>query len=198
MFSPAFVSVSRPALRPLRRLYYFDNHSSSSRDESFIDAYILQEQAAGRYSEGYPASALEALIGPFRTSPLGLVPKPHSDKLRLVQDLSFPRNSSTPSVNSHIDSDNFPTAWGTFSDACALVRAVPDGSMAATFDVSAAYRVTPVRPSYQNATCIYWKGLVILDRAACFGLSSSAGIFGSIADMLVGTRLLSYCFHLFP
>ncbi|KAI0073628.1 hypothetical protein K474DRAFT_1582326, partial [Panus rudis PR-1116 ss-1] len=55
---------------------------------SFIDSYIASEQAAGRYSEGFDPSALEAIIGPFRTSPLGLVPKPHSDKFRLIQDMS--------------------------------------------------------------------------------------------------------------
>ena len=42
-----------------------------------------------------------------------------------------------------------------------------------------------MRPDQQNALCIYWRGKVIVDLALCFGLSSSAGIFGSIADMLV-------------
>jgi hypothetical protein len=30
-----------------------------------------------------------------------------------------------------------------------------------------------------------WKGLVYVDRAVMFGLASSAGVFGAIADMLV-------------
>ena len=68
------------------------NHASSTMDPSFIDSYITEEQSAGRYSRSYEPAELEAAIGPFRTSPLGLVPKPHSDKLRLIQDLSFPRN----------------------------------------------------------------------------------------------------------
>ncbi|KAJ3737876.1 hypothetical protein EV360DRAFT_12331, partial [Lentinula raphanica] len=62
------------------------NHSSSSLDTSFISEYIAGEQAAGRYSRGYKPEELESLIGPFRTSPLGLVPKPNSSKLRMVQD----------------------------------------------------------------------------------------------------------------
>ncbi|KAG2340315.1 hypothetical protein BDR05DRAFT_890214, partial [Suillus weaverae] len=67
-------------------LSYFENHSSSLYNPSVIDAYILSEQAAGRYSTGFSPADLEHLIGPFRTSPLGLVPKPHSSKFCIVQD----------------------------------------------------------------------------------------------------------------
>ncbi|KIP03136.1 hypothetical protein PHLGIDRAFT_78047, partial [Phlebiopsis gigantea 11061_1 CR5-6] len=125
-------------------------------------------------------------IGPFRTSPLGLVPKPHSTKLRLVQDMSFPRRRpGVLSVNATIDSDDFPTAWGTFADTSALLLTLPPGCMAATFDIRAAYRVTPIRPAQQNALCLCWNGKIYVDRAVMFGLSSSAGVFGSVADMLV-------------
>ena len=91
---------------------------------------------------------LEGLIGPFRTSPLGLVPKPHSSTFRLVQDWSFPRNDpDTQSVNSFINSDDFPTEWGTFSAASELILSLPPGCSSATFDISSAYRLVPVRPS---------------------------------------------------
>ncbi len=66
-----------------------------------------------------------------------------------------------------------------------LLLSLPPGCTAATFDVSAAYRITPVHPSQQNALCVFWKGKVYVDRALCFGLASSAGVFGAIADMLV-------------
>lgn len=152
---------------------------------SVIDDYIVSEQAAGRYSVGFLPADLEDLIGPFRTSPLGLVPKPHSTKLRIVQDMSFPRNDpSLASVNAGIDSDEFPCEWGTFDETAALILSLPAGCVAATFDISAAYRITPVRPDQQNALCIFWRGLVYVDRAVMFGLSSSAGVFGSVADML--------------
>ncbi|KAI0798484.1 hypothetical protein BC629DRAFT_1260911, partial [Irpex lacteus] len=52
----------------------------------FISDYVASERAAGRYSEPFEPSELEQLIGPFRTSPLGLVPKPHTSSFRLVQD----------------------------------------------------------------------------------------------------------------
>ncbi|KAG1751559.1 uncharacterized protein EDB91DRAFT_1003006, partial [Suillus paluster] len=46
-----------------------------------------------------------------------------------------------------------------------LILTLPPGCIAATFDVSSAYRIIPVKPSQQNALCIYWKGIVYVDRA---------------------------------
>jgi hypothetical protein len=168
-------------------LIHFENHSSSRLNPSVIDAYILSEQTAGRYSTGFSPADLEQLIGPFRTSPLGLVPKPHSNKFRIVQDLSFPRDpsSDTHSVNSTISADDFPMVWGTFDDMAALILTLPPGCVAATFDISAAYRTVPVKPAQQNALCIFWNGIFYVDRALMFGLTSSTGVFGSVADMLV-------------
>lgn len=104
----------------------------------------------------------------------------------MIQDLSYPRGDpSVPSVNSFINADDFPTSWGTFVSTAELILSLPPGCRAATFDISAAYRITPIHPIQQNYICVYWKGLVRVDRAACFGLASSAGVFGSIADMLV-------------
>ena len=73
--------------------YIFENHRSASLDEAFIDNYIISEQAAGRYSQAFDPDDLEGIIGYFRTSPLGLVPKPNSESFRLVQDLSYPRDN---------------------------------------------------------------------------------------------------------
>ena len=58
---------------------FFDNHSSSKLDPDFITKYIASEQIVGCYLDTFLPEDLEKLIGPFRTSPLGLVPKPHSD-----------------------------------------------------------------------------------------------------------------------
>lgn len=144
------------------------------------------KQAAGCYSIGYSPTDLECIIGPFRTSPLGLVPKPHSNKFHIVQDLSYPCNDpSIHAVNADISADNFPTVWGTFNNTAAPIPPPPHGCVAATFDISSAYCIIPVLPWQQNSLCIFWKGIVYVDRALMFGLTSSAGIFGSVANMLV-------------
>lgn len=63
--------------------------------------------------------------------------------------------------------------------------ALPPGCKAAAFDISAAYRITPVRPDQQHALCVFWKGKVYINCAVAFGMSSSAGVFGAVADLLV-------------
>ncbi|KAI6140125.1 hypothetical protein BKA82DRAFT_57487, partial [Pisolithus tinctorius] len=62
------------------------NHSSALSHPTIIKAYITSEQRAGHYSRGFLPLELEALIGPFHTSPLGIVPKPNSDKFHIIQD----------------------------------------------------------------------------------------------------------------
>ena len=104
----------------------------------------------------------------------------------MIQDMSYPRNHpSITSINHSINSDDFPTAWGIFDNTAALILSLPAGCLAATFDISAAYRLTPIRPNQQHHLCVFWKDMVYVDRAVMFGLSSSAGIFGSIGDMLI-------------
>jgi hypothetical protein len=76
-----------------KRSVIHPNHSSVEAAPSFIDEYIAGECAGQRYLGPFSPTELEALVGPFIVSPLGLVPKQgSSSKWRLIQDLSFPRS----------------------------------------------------------------------------------------------------------
>lgn len=88
-------------------------------------------------------------------------------------------------MNSGIDSDRFPTEWVTFSATSEMILDLPTGCQAAAFDISAAYWITPVLLSQQHALCVFWKGKVYINRAVAFGMSSSAGVFGAVADLLM-------------
>lgn len=57
--------------------------------------------------------------------------------------------------------------------------------MAAAFDIAAAYRITPTKPTQQHVLCLSWRNKVFVDRAVSFGMASSAGVFGKVADLLV-------------
>ena len=165
---------------------FFDNHSSSQLDPDFITKYIASEQIVGRYSDAFLPEDLEELIGLFHTSPLGLVPKPHSDTFRMIQDMSYPHHAHTASsVNAGVNSDKFPTAWGSFNQTASLILSLPPGCLATTFNISAAYRITPIHPNQQQHLCVFWRDHVYIDRAVMFKLTSSAGVFGAIGDMLI-------------
>ena len=88
-------------------------------------------------------------------------------------------------MNNGINSNDFPTEWGTFDATSLMILSLPPGCIAATFNISAAYYLTPIHPDQQQHLCVMWEGLIYIDQAVMFGLASSAGIFGCVADMLV-------------
>jgi hypothetical protein len=90
------------------RTYNPPNHSSALTHPQAILSYIHTELSLGRYTGPFSWSKLEQSIGPFRTSPLGVIPKPGTNNFRLVQDFSYPRNDPLlPSLNLEINPDDF-------------------------------------------------------------------------------------------
>ena len=167
------------------------NHKSALSFPGHVLSHITTELSRRRYSGPFSRSRLESLIGPFRTSPLGTVPKSElSDERRIVQDLSFPRNDPLHrSVNDHINVDDFRCDWGTFNDVTKIVLDAPLGTEAATLDVDSAFRCCPISPSQQPNFVIHWNNLFYIDHNAPFGASSSGGVFGRVADAM--TAILS-------
>jgi hypothetical protein len=131
-------------------------------------------------------SGLESLIGPFQSSPFSIIPKPAKpDKFHILQNYSFPHLPSlafpNPSVNSFINSNDFPTTWGTFSVISLLLHRLPPGSQIATRDVSEAYRTIPLHPSqWPAAVACLGEDSFAIDTSICFGVSPSAGTYGEV------------------
>ena len=132
-----------------------NNPSTESLSDIFYDI-IQSEFNKGRYLGPFSKEELENEIGPFQSSPLSLVPKPGKPgKYRLIQNLSYPHNNQpTPSINSSLNSDDFPCTWGTFRTVATLIRNLPQGSQAATRDIAEAYRIIPL---HENQ----WPGVVV-------------------------------------
>ena len=91
------------------------------------------------------------------------------------------------SVNSHINCDDFPSTWGTFTTVTLLIAHLPPGSQASVQDVAEAYRTIPAHPDQ-------WPGLVIclqeedsfaINMCNNFGLTSAGGVYGLVADARV-------------
>ena len=148
---------------------------------------VTNEFTAGRYIGPFTHAQLEADLGPFQTSPLSLVPKTlKPGKFHTVHNFSHPHNPlpTVTSINSQINSDEFPCTWGTFSTVFLLVARLPPGSQALVRDVAEAYRMIPADP-------FQWPGLIIHlqedDQFAVnicnnFGLASAGGIYGMVAN----------------
>jgi hypothetical protein len=163
------------------------NHSSIINLPDVYNTIVHNEFASGRYIGPFTRTQIEAELGPFQTSPLSLIPKTSKPrKFRAVHNFSFPHTPSpkTTSINSCIDSEDFPCTWGTFGIVALLIARLPPGSQASVRDVAEAYRTIPANPSQ-------WPGLVIRLREedqyainVCnnFGLTSAGGVYGMVAD----------------
>ena len=169
---------------PPQFTYTPPNHNSALSHPDHVMLHIQKELSLGRYSGPFSRSRLEYLIGPFRSSPLGTVPKSHnSSERRIVQDLSFPRNDpNQSSVNDQINIEDFRCDWGTFNDVRSIVIDAPPGTEAATLDVDSAFRCCPITPSQQSSFIVHWNGLYYIDHNAPFGATSAGGVFGRVAD----------------
>jgi hypothetical protein len=149
-----------------------------------LDRELLKERYIGPFS----LPNLESAIGPFQSSPLSIIPKPgRPGKFRVVQNFSYPRSPSVqfpnPSINSFIQSEDFPTTWGKFSIVFLLISRLPPGSEAATRDVAEAYRTVPLHPSQWPAAVVRaLEGDFYIDTCTAFGATPSAGIYGRVAD----------------
>lgn len=171
---------------PITATYTPPNHKSSLDNPEALQLHIHTELSARRYSGPFHPSRLESLIGPFCTSPMGIIPKTTPGTFRIIQDFSFPRdNPSIFSVNDDINPDEFQCEWGTFVACVLLIADAPEGTQASVNDVQNAYRNIPIHPDDQPYLVIFFLGLVILDHCAAFGSCSAPGIFGRVADAIV-------------
>jgi hypothetical protein len=98
---------------PLTYSFIPDNLASANLNPKYITNDLASEVASGRMGGPFTVEEAHRLFeGHFRTSPLGLVPKPGkcSDDLRLIRHLSK-KDHLGFSTNDWLNSDDFPTKW---------------------------------------------------------------------------------------
>jgi hypothetical protein len=168
------------------------NYGSATEHPEIINNMITKELAAGRLRGPFSQLELEALIGPFITHPLGVVPKPNG-KWRLVEDMSYPHDDSFPSLNSTIDISDVPVDWGGFKEMAELVVGASPGTQAATVDWGNAFRLCPVASSDLHFGVYSWPSLehgvevvkFYADLCWKFGNTRSTGVFERINKAFV-------------
>jgi len=114
--------------------YVLPNNPSILKHPEVYSEIVENEFQKKRYIGPFSQAKLEALIGPFQSSPLFLVPKPGKPgKYHGVHDFSHPHSlgqSLISSINLAINSHKFPCTWGTFSTVCLIIYRLPPGSQA--------------------------------------------------------------------
>lgn len=179
---PSYISYGFPlGLDSLpHRTYSPPNHNSTTLHSSFVSAQIAAEVEIGRYAGPYSQQQIESVLGSFRSTPLGVV---EGKKLRLIHDFSYGGNESY-SLNELIDMDEFRCEFHGASVVERIVAELDSNAEAATLDGKSAYRMIPNRPTERANQVILWDGVYYVDMAAAFGIASSGGAFGMVADAL--------------
>lgn len=153
------------------------NHPSSRENPSVITDHLRTELQLGRLIGPLPPLLASAV----HISPMGLVPKHHSDKWRLVVDLSSPRNQS---VNDGISPALCSLHYASIDNAVDIISHLGRATELVKLDLSNAYRIIPVHTDDQPLLAVSWQGNTYLDRSLPFGLRSAPKIFNAVADLL--------------
>lgn len=80
----------------MTRSWIIPNHTVCDDHPALLEATLAEELAAGRYSP-----KIYTFLPGMKVSPLLVVSKPGSTKMRLCTDMSF----GVPALNDHIDKD---------------------------------------------------------------------------------------------
>lgn len=159
------------------------NHNSALEARKKIEDKISKEVSKGRMCGPFSHEEVHQHLGFFRTSPLGAVIN-GDGSFRPINDLSFPKfDSSTPSVNSFVDKEDFTTTWDDFKVVALFFRKLDSSVMLGIFDWEGAYRQIPTHPSQWRFLAIRdFIDNVYIDLRIAFGGVAGCGSFGGPAD----------------
>jgi hypothetical protein len=142
-----------------------------------------EEIKLGRWSPSFGSELLPAMY----SSPIGVVPKPHSNKFRLINDHS--QGSDSP--NSMITNTNPSFPLDTIDDLVGvLLTARRDHGKNRQLvlwksDVKSAYRLMPMHPLWQIRQIVTVDGERFVDRCNTFGSRAGGWVWASFISLVL-------------
>lgn len=131
------------------------------------------------------------IVGPFRQppledlmiSPVCIIPKPNSEKVRMIFNLSQPKDMS---VNDNIDATRIPVKYCSVTDVVQWIKnnQCGDGWFMSKIDLADAYRMVPIKKSDWKFLGMRVGDDIFIDRCLPMGASSSCQTFQKISDAL--------------
>ena len=165
------------------------NNTSTNVHCSAFDDILHKEFKKQQYIGPFTWDALEAVLRPFQSSPLSIIPKPGKPgKFHLIQNLSYPYSPQPGkllSINAQVDPSLFPCKWESFYIACTLIYTLLQGCEGATRNIAKAHHTIPLHPSQWPALVVHVADkptLFAVDTSLCFSYGPSARIYGAVQD----------------
>lgn len=153
------------------------NLKSAAGNETAVSNCILKELKQKRVAGPFQKPPLQ----PFRTSPIGIVPKKNGD-FRMITDLSQPFGHS---VNDFISAEDAAVQFTKFDKATEIVAKLGVGCLMAKMDIRSAFRLCPVRKEDWNLLGFTHLNLFFVDLCLPFGCRSSVNRFTRLSNTLL-------------
>ncbi|SPO24216.1 uncharacterized protein UTRI_03484 [Ustilago trichophora] len=187
----AFAAQLRGALQHSVKLGYNGPLCSSARlDAANLpmdpdDIHHLRREIEARLAEGRLRRVDDPAAIQLVCSPVGVVPKPHSDKKRTIYHLSHPRRpgSRLPSINDGINTSFVAIHYESLDAIMEFVRDHPSASLWKA-DLEDAFRHVIVAESDARLMGIHFDGQYFQECALAFGGRSSPFLFNLFAEFL--------------
>lgn len=154
----------------------------SDEAAEFVSSYAVEEEQAGRYSPPFGSSLLPGMV----CMPLYAVPKPRSDKLRLVNDHSagaHALNCGISKCDVGMRQDNMQDFGRNLLHVRQEVGDIPLWLFKS--DVSNAYRILPMHPLWQIKQVVKINGVYRIDRCCCFGCRGSPDLWCTFMSLVL-------------
>jgi hypothetical protein len=164
---------------------YDNSHRPINQTErmNFVREQRDEEIKLRRWSQSFGSQLLPGMY----SSPIGVVPKPHSDKLRLVND-----HSQEPySPNSMITNTNPSFPLDTIDDLVGVLLAARRDHgknrqlVLWKSDVKSAYRLMPMHPLWQIRQIVTVDGEHYVDRCNTFGSRAGGWVWASFISLVL-------------
>ena len=123
-----------------RKFKFSKNVKSAIDNPTIVSNNLAKEVALGHTAGPFTNPPFANL----QVSPIGIVPKKHSDNFRTIFHLSFPKTGE--SINSFIEKDDFSLQYIKIDDAIAALIRLGRGTYRAKTDIESAFRQFPVHP----------------------------------------------------
>ena len=118
-----------------RRIHH--NLKSAFQFPKQLQQHLDKEVSLGRMLGPFQSKPLDNLI----CSPVGMVPKKDSDKMRMITHLSYPHRDS---INSHMDPKDTSTSYQSFDQALAIMARYGKGAYMSKGDIESTFRIAPI------------------------------------------------------
>ena len=118
----------------------------------------------------------------FQVSPLGIIPKKHTEKFRTIFHLSYPKTGD--SINSFIDKEEFSLTYVTVDEAIKNTQLLGPNVFMAKTDIESAFRLFPVHRDDWELLGMCWQGKYYFEKFLPFGFCSAPFLFNQLSDVL--------------